>query len=85
MARFLKGNELNSELEKIFENASAEIILISPYIKLHDRYVSALKSKMKPEIKLTVVFGKNEEDYSQSMGELDFNFFQRISQYRNQV
>jgi hypothetical protein len=78
MARFLKGNELNSELEKIFENACVEIILISPYIKLHERYVSTLKSKMKPEIKVTVVFGKNEENYSASMSESDFNFFKEF-------
>lgn len=42
MSKFLKGNELNSELEKVFENAESQIILVSPYIKLHDRYKSVL-------------------------------------------
>lgn len=46
MAEFLKGNELNSELEKIFEDAGYSIILISPYIKLHDRYKSSLLTKL---------------------------------------
>lgn len=29
MAKFLKGNDLNAELEKIFEDAEYNIILIS--------------------------------------------------------
>lgn len=76
MARFLKGNDLNSELEKIFEEAEMKIILISPYIKLHDRYASALLAKKdNPDIEITIVFGKNEEDFSKSMKEEDFRFF----------
>lgn len=60
MAKFLKGNELNSELDKIFEKAEGSIILISPYIKLHDRIISVLRSKLnEPQIEVTVVFGKN--------------------------
>ncbi len=79
MAKFLKGNELNSELEKIFEKAEERIILISPYIKLHDRFISVLRSKLNdPYIKFTVVFGKNEEDFSKSMKEEDFNFFKEF-------
>ena len=76
MAKFITGHELNSELEKIFKNASEKIILISPYIKLHDRDVSSLKVKKEyPEIQMIIVFGKNEEDISKSMKEEDFNFF----------
>ena len=45
MAKFITGNKLNSELEDIFENAKGQIILISPYIKLHERYISSLRSK----------------------------------------
>lgn len=76
MAKFLQGNELNSELEKIFEEAEAKIILVSPYIKLHDRYASTLLTKKdSPNIELIIVFGKNEEDFSRSMKEQDFHFF----------
>lgn len=79
MATFITGHELNSELEKIFENAEREIILISPYIKLHDRYISSLKEKKEnPNIQIIVVFGKNEEDISKSMKEEDFNFFKEF-------
>lgn len=79
MAKFLTGNELNSELEKIFENAYEQLILISPYIKLHDRYISSLRAqKDNPKLKITVVFGKNEDDMSKSMKQEDFNFFKEF-------
>ncbi len=79
MAKFLTGNELNSELEKLFEGAFFEIILISPYVKLHDRYAASLLTKKKDdEIKITIVFGKNEDDISRSMKQEDFNFFKEF-------
>jgi len=75
MAKFLTGNELNLELENIFENAYQQLILISPYIKLHDRYLSVLRTKKdNPKIEIILVFGKNEEDISKSMKQEDFNF-----------
>lgn len=76
MAEFLHGNELNAQLEKIFENAEERIVLISPYIKLHDRFASVLQSKKSnPNIELILVFGKNEDDMSKSMRQEDFDFF----------
>ncbi|WP_422091252.1 phospholipase D family protein [Tenacibaculum ovolyticum] len=79
MAKFLKGNELNAELEKVFENAESQIILISPYIKLHDRYKSALLTKIEnPNIEITILFGKNEDDFSKSMKQDDFDFFKQF-------
>lgn len=79
MAKFLTGNELNSEVEKLLENAFNKIILISPYIKLHDRYKSTLiTKKSQPEVEIIVVFGKNEEDLSKSMKAEDFNFLKEF-------
>lgn len=76
MAKFLTGNRLNSEVESILENAYAQLILISPYIKLHERYISVLKSKMgEHDLEITVVFGKNEDDVSRSMKIDELNFF----------
>jgi len=76
MAKFLTGNELNSELEKIFENAEEQLILISPYIKLHERYKSILKAKKNNhKLAIYIVFGKNEEDRSKSFNVEDLNFF----------
>jgi hypothetical protein len=79
MAKFLTGNELNLEIEKIFEEATVQINLISPYIKLHDRYISVLKTKLTYDwLKITIVFGKNEEDLTRSMKLEDFNFFKEF-------
>src|SRR5690625_1598201 len=79
MAKFLQGNELNAELEKIFKNAKQQLILISPYIKLHDRYISTLQAKKdNPNLELIILFGKNEEDMSKSMKQEDFNFFKEF-------
>jgi RNA polymerase-binding transcription factor DksA len=79
MAKFLTGNELNSELEKLFEKAEEHLILISPFIKLHDRYKSSLLTKKNhPQIAIVIVFGKNEDDMSKSMKQEDFNFFKEF-------
>ncbi|MGO2102879.1 MAG: phospholipase D family protein [Psychroflexus halocasei] len=79
MANFLKGNDLNAELERLFEAAEYNIILISPYIKLHERYKSSLLTKLNnDELKITVLFGKNEDDFSKSMKQEDFDFFKQL-------
>lgn len=79
MAKFITGNELNHEIEKLFDSANSQLFLISPYIKLHERFVSALKAKINiPELKIIVVFGKNEEDLSKSFPEIDFQFLKEF-------
>lgn len=76
MAKFLSGNDLNAELGKIFEEATEQLILISPYIRLHVNYESILKAKKEnPELGIIIVFGKNEENPSRSMRTEDLNFF----------
>ena len=79
MAKFLKGNELNAELSKVFENAKERLIIISPYIKLHHRFADILKDKIKNDkLEIIIVFGKNEKDISKSMAEEDLNFFKQF-------
>ena len=79
MAIFLTSNELNTALENLFEFADEHLILISPYIKLHDRYASVLRTKKdNPNLKIIIVFGKNEDDFSKSMKQEDFNFFKEF-------
>lgn len=79
MAKFYTGNDLNSAIEALFEDAEEQLILISPYIKLHDRFVSVLKTKKdNPKFKITIVFGKNDEDYSKSLRSEDFAFFKEF-------
>lgn len=79
MAKFLTSSDLNAKLESIIEEAEEYLILISPYIKLHDRYISAIKTlQNNPDIKIIIVFGKNEENYDKSLTLDDFNFFKEF-------
>ncbi len=79
MAKFLKGNELNAEVENIFEQAKEYIYIISPFIKLHQRYISALLThKSNPKVSIVIVFGKNADDLTKSMIEEDFKFFKEF-------
>jgi hypothetical protein len=74
--QFLTGNQLNHELEQLFENAEKRLILVSPYISLHERYASVLKAKIQNDkLAITIVFGKNEKDPSRSMKRADIDFF----------
>ncbi|MCC6281348.1 MAG: hypothetical protein IT262_12140 [Saprospiraceae bacterium] len=67
MAKFLTGPALTAVLHKILEDAESELILISPYIKLHDSVRSSLLThKDKHGLTITVVFGKNEEKLAKS-------------------
>lgn len=75
MAEFVKGNQLNAELEKVFEQAEEQLIVISPFIKLHSRFIDVLKLKKENhKLKITVVFGKNEENISKSFSKGEFEF-----------
>ncbi len=75
MAEFVKGSKLNSEIEAIFENAQQTLVIISPYIKLHSRFIEILKTKKEnPNLEIIIVFGKNEEDISKSINKSDIEF-----------
>ena len=82
MSRFIEGNELNLEIENLFKNSQQELILISPYIKLHDRLISTLKTKINNDkLKIILLFGKNEADKSKSMKKDDVDFFKIFHHY----
>ncbi len=79
MASFLKDSRLNSEIEKIFEEASELLILISPFIKLHPRFESILKAKIdNDKLRIFIVFGKNEKDITKSLASKDLEFFKQF-------
>jgi hypothetical protein len=83
MAKFITGHELNAELEKLFEQAQEYLILVSPYLKLHARYESVLRSKLNADkLELTILFGKNELDPGKSININDLHF-SGISMWRS--
>ena len=80
MAKFIYGNDLNSEIGRIFSTANKYLLIISPYIKLHEHYASILLEKRNiPELRVVLVFGKNEEDKSKSLSSVDLEFFKSFS------
>lgn len=78
MARLVKDSELNSEIEYLFRLAEEEIIIISPFIKLHDRIRGILNNRKDDLVNLIIVFGKNPEDKSKSISREDLQFFQEF-------
>jgi len=78
MAQMLTGSELNTEIETLFRKATEEIIIISPYIKLHKRIKGILKTRQADDIALVVVFGKNYYDKTKSISLEDMGFFKKF-------
>lgn len=70
------GTYLNAEIENLFYEAKNEIFIISPFIKLHERIKDSLELKKgEKNLKLIVVFGKNNENFSKSINKSDIVFF----------
>ena len=83
MAKFVKGNGLNAEIESIFDDAEFQLTIISPFIKLHKRFKDSLKSKINnPKLEVKLVFGKNESNKSKSLSSEDFEFFKQFANVR---
>jgi hypothetical protein len=79
MAEFVKGYDLNARLEMIFEKAENQLIIISPFIKLHSKIKDILKSrKSNDKLKITIVFGKNEGNISKSVDIHELEFFKEF-------
>lgn len=80
MAKFVKGNGLNAEIELIFDQAEVQLTIISPFIKLHKRFKDSLNSKTgNPRLEVVLVFGKNETNKSKSLSSEDFEFFKQFA------
>ena len=80
MAKFVKGNQLNAEIESLFDDAESQLTIISPYIKLHKSFIDSLKPKLtNPNLEVILVFGKNEANKSRSLSQEDFEFFSQFA------
>jgi hypothetical protein len=68
MIEIIHGHNLNHWLDEIvIRGAESKLLLVSPYIRLHHRTADALKSlKARPEVRVTVCFGKADGVYAKS-------------------
>lgn len=67
MIEVVQGHLLNQRLEEVIRVSEKQLILISPYIRLHHRNVDALNTlKQRPEVEVTVCFGKADGKYEKS-------------------
>lgn len=79
MAKFLKGNALNAAIEEIFDNCEKQLVIVSPFIKLHSRFINSLKAKKGlDKLEIKILFGKNEKDISKSINQEDFDFLKEF-------
>lgn len=79
MSKFLDHKTLSKEIIKIFEEAETDVIIVSPYIKLHPDIKKVLsKKKHDPEFRIEVLYGKNESDHSKSLSDEDLAFFKEF-------
>jgi hypothetical protein len=79
MAKFLRGFEVNTEVEKIFREAKTFLCIISPYIKLHPRYKDVLKMHINNDkLQIALVFGKNDGELHKSLSKDEVDFFSKF-------
>ena len=80
MAKFVKEDTLNAEIQSLFEEAEEELLIISPFIKLSDRLKDILKRRVAdPELEVVLVFGKNPSNKRRSLSNEDFSFFKQFA------
>jgi hypothetical protein len=76
MAEFITQEKLSTKIEDIIFNATKEIVILSPYIKLGDYFKRLFSNHIKNhQVSIKIVFGKNADDKGKSLSNADFDFF----------
>ncbi|WP_316819328.1 phospholipase D family protein [Pedobacter nyackensis] len=79
MAELINRFKIHDKLISMINEAKSQLILISPYIKLHDSYIKALQKRANDdELEVIIVFGKNKENKLKSLSNEDFMFFKQF-------
>lgn len=79
MPELINRFEVHDRLISMIAEAEAQLILISPYIKLHAGYKQALQNRISDDkLQVIIVFGKNEENKTKSLSSEDFAFFKQF-------
>jgi len=73
MASILNTTKLNYHLERLIEEATNQITIVSPYLKIHTRLMNLLAEKVSADVGLTIIYGKEQLDKSlrQQLEEFD--------------
>lgn len=76
---FLTGHKLNAAIEDIIRNADHELLIVSPYIHLHERFVEAFKTLHdKPHVRVSLLFGKANGDKTSTFHKDSIAFFKSL-------
>jgi hypothetical protein len=76
MSIFLDHKSLSKEIIILFEEAQSDIIIVSPFIKLHPDIKKVLnKKKHDPDFRIEILYGKNESNHAKSLSDEDLAFF----------
>lgn len=79
MPELLNRFKVHDRLISMIEKAETQLIIISPYVKLHTAYKQALSKRIEDhELNVIIVFGKNEENKTKSLSIEDFMFFRQF-------
>lgn len=68
MVRFITTNDISYQIREIFRKANNEIIIISPFLKISQKYRALLKEADERGVKIQLVYGKkylNQKEYGQ--------------------
>ena len=60
MTKFLRTQDVSAQIAEIIRHADDFVVLISPFVKINDVLYSYLKDADRKDIKITLVFGKEE-------------------------
>jgi len=79
MPKFLTGKELEEAIYDIIYEAENMLLIVSPFIKL-DNYFRKLFDKhiSNSELRIIIVFGKNEKHVERSFNLDDFEYFKKF-------
>jgi hypothetical protein len=80
MAEFITEKKLDEKLTDIIWNAKKELIILSPFIILDD-YCKKIFKKLKnnPDLKIVIIFGKNERETKKSLNPENLELFKEFS------
>jgi hypothetical protein len=77
--KFATREVINGSLKEILRSSKKQILIVTPYIKLHDEIkLELIKLETKHKVNVRILFGKNEDDKSKSLSLKDLQFLKKI-------